>query len=42
MEDRYKPAGKHTGVIAGKRDGFENFLVHLQTTKEKKLETDVI
>ncbi|KAL9038884.1 MAG: hypothetical protein Q9214_005103 [Letrouitia sp. 1 TL-2023] len=27
----YKPAGKHTGAVEGKRDGFENFLVPLNT-----------
>ncbi|KAI4216247.1 MAG: hypothetical protein LQ351_001257 [Letrouitia transgressa] len=36
----YKPAGKHTGAVEGKRDGFENFLLSnaLIRSQDKRFE----
>lgn len=38
--DRYKAAGKHSGVIEGGRDGFENFLVRVRTRTRWKESCD--
>lgn len=35
VESRYKATGKHSGVVQGKRDGFENFLVSYFTDSGK-------